>query len=205
MRSTSAGSGLQLSVRPTIRSGGQVTEWLRAWAGGDEQALHELVPAVERELNRIARRCLAGERPNRSVSATALVNETFLRLVELKQIDWQGRSHFLAISARLMRRILVDLARARRSDKRGGGLVRVTLDEGALPAGRGADVLRLEAALEALASLDDRKARVVELRFFGGLTADETAAVLGVTSKTVLRDWSFAKAWLQRTMSEPER
>jgi RNA polymerase sigma-70 factor (ECF subfamily) len=186
-------------------SAGQVTEWLRAWGGGDAQALHELIPVVERELNRIARCCLAGERPNSSVSATALVNETFLRLCELERIDWQDRSHFLAMSARLMRRILVDLARARRCDKRGGGLVRVTLDEGLLAAERDTDLLRLEAALETLASLDERKARVVELRFFGGLTADETAEVLGVTAKTVLRDWSFAKAWLQRTMSEPGR
>jgi RNA polymerase sigma-70 factor (ECF subfamily) len=186
-------------------AGGQVTEWLRAWGAGDELALHDLIPAVERELNRIAHRCLAGERPNRSVSATALVNETFLRLVELKQIDWQNRSHFLAMSARLMRRILVDLARARQSDKRGGGLIRVTLDEGVLPAERDADLLRLDVALEALAGLDVRKARVVELRFFGGLTADETAELLGVTAKTVLRDWSFAKAWLQQTMSEPGR
>jgi RNA polymerase sigma-70 factor (ECF subfamily) len=186
-------------------AGGQVTEWLRAWGAGDDQALHELIPAVEQELKRIARRCLAGERPNRSVSATALVNETFLRLVELKRIDWQNRSHFLAMSARLMRRILVDLARARQSDKRGGGLIRVTLDEAILPSERDADLLRLDAALETLASLDERKARVVELRFFGGLSADETATLLGVTAKTVLRDWSFAKAWLQRTMSEPQR
>jgi RNA polymerase sigma factor (TIGR02999 family) len=186
-------------------STGQITEWLHAWGAGDERALHHLIPAVERELNRIARRCLAGERPNRSVSATALVNETFLRLVELKQIDWQDRSHLLAMSARLMRRILVDLARARRSGKRGGGLIRVTLDEGVLPVERDTNLLRLEAALEALASLDERKARVVELRFFGGLTADETAEVLGITAKTVLRDWSFARAWLQHALSEPER
>ena len=182
------------------------------------------MPAVERELNHIARHCLAGERPDRSVSATVLVNETFLRLVELKRMDWNDRTHFLAMSARLMRRILVDLARARRSVKRGGGMVRVTLDghgshgehwahgargtreEPGAPAifaaERDADVLRLEDALEALALLDERKARVVELRFFGGLTADETAEILDVTPKTVLRDWSFAKAWLQRTMAE---
>ena len=182
---------------------GEVTGWLRAWAGGDDSVLHQLIPAVERELNRIARRCLAGERAERSVSATALVNEAFLRLVELEQIEWQDRTHFLAISARVMRRILVDLARARNADKRGGDLVRVTLDEALL--GDGAhdeELIRLDDALQALAALDARKARVVDLRFFAGSTVDETAAALGVSVKTVVRDWTFAKAWLQRAMTE---
>jgi len=183
-----------------------VTALLRAWGEGDEQALHHLMPLVERELNRIARACLAGERGNRSVSATALVNEAFLRLVELDRIDWRDRAHFLSIGARLMRRVLVDLARARHSDKRGGDVLRVSLDEAMLPVStREADVVRLDEALDALAHMDPRKGRVVELRFFGGLNAEETAAVLEVSTKTVIRDWTFARAWLQREMAAEER
>jgi len=184
---------------------GEVTTLLRAWGNGDEQALHQLMPLVERELNRIARACLAGDRGNRSVSATALVNEAFLRLVQIERIDWRDRAHFLSIGARLMRRVLVDLARARRSEKRGGDAVRVSLDE-ALPAiTRDADVVRLDEAIDALTELDPRKGRVIELRFFGGLSAAETAAVLDVSTKTVIRDWTFAKAWLQREMTTEAR
>ena len=183
-----------------------VTALLRAWGGGDEQALHHLMPLVERELNRIARACLVGERANCSVSATALVNEAFLRLVELDRIDWRDRAHFLSIGARLMRRVLVDLARARRAEKRGGGAVRVSLDEEMLADSRqDADVVRLDEALDVLARLDPRKGRVIELRFFGGLSAEETAAILEVSTKTVIRDWTFAKAWLQREMTAAER
>ena len=186
--------------------GDDVTALLRAWGAGEEQALHRLIPLVERELNRVARACLAGDRGNRSVSATALVNEAFLRLVQIERIDWRDRAHFLSMGARLMRRILVDLARARQADKRGGDLVRVSLDEG-LPAGstQEADVVRLDEALETLARLDPRKGRVIELRFFGGLSAEETAAVLEVSTKTVIRDWTFAKAWLQREMTTEAR
>ena len=182
--------------------GNEVTTLLRAWGEGNEQALHDLMPLVERELNRIARACLAGDRGNRSVSATALVNEAFVRLVQIERIDWQDRAHFLSVGARLMRRVLVDLARARRSDKRGGDAVRVSLDE-AMPVGsqHDADVVRLDDALDALTRLDPRKGRVIELRFFGGLSAAETAAVLDVSTKTVIRDWTFAKAWLQREMT----
>ena len=186
--------------------GDEVPAWPRAWGAGEEQALHRLIPLVERELNRVARACLAGDRGNRSVSATALVNEAFLRLVQIERIDWRDRAHFLSMGARLMRRILVDLARARQADKRGGDLVRVSLDEG-LPAGstQEADVVRLDEALETLARLDPRKGRVIELRFFGGLSAEETAAVLEVSTKTVIRDWTFAKAWLQREMTAEAR
>ena len=175
---------------------------LRAWREGDETALDALMPLVHDELRRIARRCLHGERANHSVQATELVNEAYLRLVDLRQVDWQDRTHFLAMSARLMRRVLVDLARSRRADKRGGDAVRVTFDDAAM-GGRtpDADVIRLDDALQALAALDDRKSRVVELRFFGGLTADETAVALQVSSKTVLRDWEFARAWLQRELT----
>lgn len=144
---------------------------------------------------------MAGERPGRTLQATALVNEAFLRLVDLKRVNWQNRAHFLAMVSRLMRRVLVDAARARQADKRGGEMVRVTFDEalvgGLDPAG---DLLTLDEALEALAALDDRKSRVVELRFFGGLSLEETAEALGVSTKTVMRDWDFAKAWLQREM-----
>jgi RNA polymerase sigma factor (TIGR02999 family) len=178
-----------------------VTGLLRAWRHGDQTALHHLIPVVERELNRIAHRCLQGEGASCSVSATALVNEAFLRLVDLKEIDWQDRTHFLAMSARLMRRVLVDLARARRAEKRGGDVVRVTFDEALLANGtREADLIGLDDALEALAAIDSRKGQVVELRFFGGLSVEETAAALDVSSKTVIRDWNFAKAWLQREM-----
>jgi RNA polymerase sigma-70 factor (ECF subfamily) len=182
-----------------------VTGLLRAWSAGDEQALHRLMPLVERELNRIARACLARERGNRSLSATALVNEAFLRLVQLDRIAWRDRVHFLSIGARLMRRVLVDLARARRADKRGGDLIRVSIDEAGLPAGgREAELVRLDEALDALAHVDPRKARVVELRFFGGLSTEEAATVL---ARTVARDWTFARAWLQREMarSRPPR
>ena len=165
------------------------------------------MPLVHDELRRIARGCLRGDRARHSVQATELVNEAFLRLVDVQRVDWQNRTHFLALSARLMRRVLVDLARSRQSHKRGGGAVRVTFDEVTFgDIAPDADVIRLDDALEALAVLDDRKSRVVELRFFGGLTADETAAALHVSSKTVLRDWEFARAWLQRELTgEAER
>jgi len=160
------------------------------------------MPLVHDELRRIARRCLQGERADYSVQATELVNEAYLRLVDVQHVDWQNRTHFLAMSARLMRRVLVDLARSRGADKRGGGAVHVTFDEAAIGGfAQDADVIRLDDALKALAALDERKSRVVELRFFGGLTNDETALVLQVSSKTVLRDWEFARAWLQRELT----
>ena len=148
----------------------------------------------------MARRHVAGERPGRTLQATALVNEAFLRLVDLKRVNWQNRAHFLAIVARLMRRVLVDAARARQADKRGGEMVRVTFDETLASEQPVGELLMLDEALAALAALDDRKSRVVELRFFGGLSLEETAEALGVSTKTVMRDWEFAKAWLQREM-----
>jgi RNA polymerase sigma-70 factor (ECF subfamily) len=153
------------------------------------------------ELHRIARLCMLGERAGQTLQATALVNEAFLRLVDVQRIEWRNRAHFLAMAARLMRRVLVDVARARQADKRGGDAVRVTFEE-ALVAGQepGAAFIRLDDALTALGALDERKSRVVELRFFGGLSVQETAEVLGVSSKTVVRDWEFAKAWLQREL-----
>jgi RNA polymerase sigma factor (TIGR02999 family) len=182
----------------------EVTVLLQAWGQGDETALHALLPLVERELNRIAHRCRFGERAECSVSATALVNEAFLRLVDLERIDWQSRAHFLSMAARIMRRVLVDHARARRSEKRGGGAARTTFDEmlarGSAQQSREADVIRLDEALTALSQIDPRKTQVIELRFFGGLSVEETAAALQVSAKTVLRDWNFAKAWLQREL-----
>jgi len=159
------------------------------------------MPLIHDELHRIARRCLRGNRANLSVQATGLVNEAFLRLVGVQDIDWQDRRHFFAMSARLMRRVLVDLSRARLADKRGGGVIRVALDDNIVAGQPDADVARLDDALEALAAVDDRKCRVVELRFFGGFSVEETAAVLGVSSKTVLRDWEFARAWLHRELT----
>jgi len=179
-----------------------VTVLLRAWRDGDETALDTLLPLVHDELRRIARRCLHGERANHSVQATELVNEAFLRLVDVQHVDWQNRTHFLAMSARLMRRVLVDLARSRGADKRGGDAVRMTLETADICGNApDADVIRLDDALQALAAMDDRKSRVVELRFFGGLTVDEIAVALHVSSKTVLRDWEFARAWLQRELT----
>jgi len=183
------------------KSARDVTALLRAWGGGDETALDQLVPLVEAELRRIAHACLYGERAAHSLQATALVNEAFLRLVSVRDVDWQNRVHFFSISARLMRRVLVDMARARHAEKRGGDAVRVTLDEAVIPDPAYApDLIRLDDALRALTAFDARKGRVVELRFFGGLSVEETAGVLGVSGKTVARDWEFAKAWLQREM-----
>jgi RNA polymerase sigma factor (TIGR02999 family) len=174
-----------------------VTGLLLAWGTGDETALERLVPLVHAELRRIARRCMAGERAGHSLQATALVNEAYLRLIDVQHVNWQNRAHFLAMSARLMRRILVDYARSRGYQKRGGLAVKVTFDEG-LPVvgGRDQDLVAVDDALEALAKIDERKGKVVELRFFGGLSVEETAAVLKVSPETVMRDWKLAKAWL---------
>jgi RNA polymerase sigma factor (TIGR02999 family) len=178
-----------------------VTGLLLAWWTGDEATLERLVPIVHGELRRIARRCMAGERAGHSLQATALVNEAYLRLVDVQHVNWQNRAHFLAMSARLMRRILVDYARSKGYQKRGGGAVRVTFDEG-LPVvgGRDQDLVAVDDALEALAKVDERKSRVVELRFFGGLSVEETATVLKVSPDTVMRDWKLAKAWLLREL-----
>ena len=178
---------------------------LVAWGGGDGRALERLVPLVEAELHRIARRCMKGERLDHSLQATALVNEAYLRLVDTQRVRWQDRSHFLAMSARLMRRVLVDHARARGYQKRGGDAVRVTLVEGLGGSDdRPHDIIALDDALEALAAFDERKSRIVELRFFGGLSVEETAHELGVSSDTVLRDWKLAKAWLLRELGHAD-
>jgi RNA polymerase sigma-70 factor (ECF subfamily) len=178
-----------------------VTGILLKWREGDEAALDELVPIVHDELRRIARRCMAGQRVGHSLQATALVNEAYLRLLDVQQVNWQNRAHFLAMSARLMRRILVDFARSKGYQKRGGGAVKVTFDEGLPVAAEPAlDLVALDDALEALAKMDERKSRVIELRFFGGLSVEETATVLAVSPETVMRDWKLAKAWLMREL-----
>jgi RNA polymerase sigma factor (TIGR02999 family) len=179
---------------------GTVTGLLIAWRGGNEAALEELVPLVHDELRRIARGCMRGERAGHTMQATALVNEAYLRLLGAQKVDWQDRIHFLAVSARLMRRVLVDMARAKKYQKRGGGAEAVTLDEALVVVEPGRDLVALDEALDGLAKMDERKARVVEMRFFGGLTVEETAAALSVSPDTVMRDWRLAKAWLLREL-----
>ena len=182
-----------------------VTTLLRAWSDGDETALERLLPLVEAELRRLARRRMAGERRGHTLQPTALVNEAFLRLVDARSVPWQDRAHFFGISARLMRRVLVDHARSRGYQKRGGGIQRVTLTDGlALAAERTLDLVALDRALEELGAIDARKARVIELRFFGGLSVEETAEALHVSTDTIKRDWRLAKLWLLRQL-EGER
>ena len=182
-----------------------VTTLLRAWRRGDQAAFERLTPLVYDQLRRRARHYLRGERPNHTLRPTALVHEAYLRLVNLDQVDWQDRSHFFALAARQMRRILVDSARARRYQKRGGGAVSVTFDEALAVSRRDPDLVALDDALELLAQQDERKVRVVELRFFGGLTNDESAAALGISSDTVTRDWQMAKLWLRRALRKDDR
>jgi len=184
-----------------MTSSPEVTALLRAWRLGDAAALDQLAPIVYDELRRIARRHLRRERPDCSLQATALVHEAYLKLVDLREIDWRDRAHFLAMSARLMRRVLVDAARARRDLKRGAGAVRVTLDDALLPlAARDRDLVALDDALETLGRVDERKSRVIELRYFAGLTVEETAAALNISTDTVTRDWKFARTWLLREL-----
>jgi RNA polymerase sigma factor (TIGR02999 family) len=174
-----------------------LTEWLVAWSGGDESALQRLIPVVHAELRRLARREMRRERDGHTLQTTALVNEAYLRLIDLDGVTWNDRVHFFAMSARVMRRILVDHARARRYQKRGGGAVAVSFDEELMVANEPrADLVALDDALTALGKLDARKSQVVELRFFGGLSVAETAAALEVSEGTVLRDWRLAKSWL---------
>jgi RNA polymerase sigma-70 factor, ECF subfamily len=179
----------------------RVTGLLLKWGRGDEGALERLIPLVHRELHQIAQRCMAGERAGHSLQATVLVNEAYVRLVDAKAVAWHNRAHFLAVAARIMRRILVDHARAHRAQKRGGPAVRVTFDEALVVTNEPReDFVALDDALEALTAFDERKSRVIELRFFGGLSVEETASVLKVSPETVMRDWRLARAWLQREM-----
>jgi RNA polymerase sigma factor (TIGR02999 family) len=180
-----------------------VTALLHAWGHGDANALEQLVPIIYKELHRQARHFMAGEAPGHPLQTTALVNEVYLRLVGIQGVDWKDRAHFLAVCGQLMRRILIDIARARQYQKRGSKAKHVPIDEALLvwqepPA----DVLALDDALKSLAAIDERKSKVVELRFFAGLSVEETAAILKVSCETVLRDWRLAKAWLLRALSK---
>lgn len=178
-----------------------VTALLHAWSGGDEAALEQLLPLVEAELRRLARAYMARERIGHTLQTSALVNEAFLRLVDARQVQWQDRAHFLGIAARLMRRVLVDHARARGMQKRGAGAYKVPLDENlAVTPAADFNLLVLDRALEALAAIDERKGRVIEMRFFGGMTVEETAEALRVSTDTVKRDWRLAKLWLVREL-----
>lgn len=183
-----------------------VTQLLRAWGEGDEGALQQLAPLIENELHGLARKYIRKERRDHALQTTELVNEVYLRLIDASQVSWQDRAHFFAVSARMMRRILTDFARSRSYLKRGGGTMRVTWDETlAVSSQLDPNIVALDEALHELAVLDARKTQVVELRFFGGLSVEETAEVLKVSQQTVMRDWRFAKSWLMRALREQRR
>ena len=183
----------------------QITQMLVDWGNGDQAALEKLTPLVYDELHRLARRYMGRERPGHTLQTSALVNEAYIRLIDWKDIQWQNRAHFFAVSAQLMRRILVDFARSRNYAKRGGAARKVPLDEATIiPQERGADLVALDDALDSLARLNERQSRVVELRFFGGLELEEIAEVLKVSVGTVRRDWSLARAWLHRELSRAQ-
>ena len=183
--------------------GSEVTGLLRAWSAGDNEALHRLAPLVHQELHRAARRYMSRERPGHTLQATALINEVYLRLIDARQVDWQNRAHFFAVSAQIMRRILTDFARSRGYQKRGGGAQHLPLDEALVISPQtNCDLVALDDALKRLALLDERKGKVVELRFFGGLDVKETAEVLKVSNETVMRDWKLARVWLWRDLTE---
>jgi RNA polymerase sigma factor (TIGR02999 family) len=180
----------------------EVTALLIEWRGGDAGAMERLLPLVHDELRRLAKRHMAGERPGHVLQATALVHEVYLRLVDIRRVQWQDRAHFFAMAARLMRRVLVDFARAQKNQKRGGALHRVTFDENLpIASNTSDDLIAIDEALRSLAKQYDRKSQVVELRFFGGLSVEETADVLKISPETVMRDWKFAKHWLMRELS----
>ncbi|MGP0073002.1 MAG: sigma-70 family RNA polymerase sigma factor [Bryobacteraceae bacterium] len=183
--------------------GHEITQLLQAWRLGDERALEKLTPQVYRELHLAAKRCMSQERADHTLQTTALINELYLRLPDLKPIDWQNRAHFFALCARQMRRILTDQARARQSHKRGDGAKAVSLDEALVISPQpSADLVAVDDALNQLAKVDERKSQVVVMRFFGGLSVEETAEVLKVSPETVARDWRLAKAWLLRELAE---
>ena len=180
----------------------EVTQLLVAWSNGDKKAMDQLMPLVYQQLHRLARRRLVQEGPGHTLQTTALVHEAYLRLVGQKKSRWQNRAHFYAIAAQMMRRVLVDYARNRRCAKRGGGAQKMSFDEMmVVSGGNAASVVAVDEALTTLAQIDERKSKMVELRFFGGLSIEETAAVLGVSTDTIRRDWTFTKVWLQRAIN----
>jgi len=194
----------RVSRQPEAEDHVNVTGLLRAWSAGDQAALDRLVPVVHDELKRIARKYMARERQGHTLQPSALVNEAFLRLVEVRGVSWQDRAHFFALSAQMMRRILVNYALARGTRKRGGAVRHVSLNEDlVVSSSRDSEIVELDAALESLAKFDARKARTVELRFFAGLSVEETAVALKVSPQTVLRDWKLSKTWLAREMGLP--
>lgn len=179
----------------------EITQLLREWGAGNQEALDSLLPLVEAELHRLASRYMRRENPGHTLQTSALVNEAYLKLVDQRQVEWQSRAHFFAIAAQLMRRILLDHAKTRARQKRGGGVRHVSLQEScAVTNEKSEELIALDDALRRLAMIDERKSRVVELRYFGGLSVEETAEVLQVSMVTVMRDWSFAKSWLRREM-----
>jgi RNA polymerase sigma factor (TIGR02999 family) len=180
----------------------EITQLLLAWRGGDQMALEQLMPLVYRELRRLAHRLMSRERPGCLLQTTALVNEAYLRLVDSSQVQWESRAHFFAVAAQLMRRVLVDAARERQSLKRGGDWVQVSLADAVIPQRRSEDLIALDEALAALGAMDKRKSEIVVMRFFGGLSVEETAAVLRVSPDTVMRDWQLAKVWLYRELGK---
>src|SRR6187549_25433 len=193
-----------MTTPPSTRK--DVTQLLGEWSGGDEGALAKLVPLVQPELHRLAHHYMSRERAGHTLQTTAILNEAYLRLVDDTKPVWQGRSHFIAAAAQLMRRIMVDHARERHSLKRGGGALKVTLDEAALVTEtRSEELLALDEALENLAAFDPRMSKIVEMRYFGGLSTEEIAEVLKIHPNTVMRDWSAAKAWLYAALSREER
>ncbi len=185
----------------------EITDLLRAWSAGDQGALDQLAPAIDQELRRIAKRYLRRESAEQTLQTTALINEAYLRLIEIDNVPWQDRAHFFAISAQIMRRILVDGARSRRSEKRGGRLPHIPLEEATmaealyLSSGSDLQILALNDALDSLAKIDPRKVSVIELRFFSGLSVEETAEVLKISPQSVMRDWRLAKSWLARELA----
>jgi len=186
----------------TAPSPNEVTQLLQAWGDGDHTALEKLTPLVYVELHRLAERYMCRERPGHLLQTTALVNEAYVRLVDLKQVRWQNRAHFFGIAAQLMRHILVDFARARRRAEHRGFAQQVSLDEAALVAmGRSSEFIALDDALRSLVVIDPRKSRIVELRYFGGLNVEETAEVLQISQRTVMREWNLARAWLHRELN----
>jgi len=178
----------------------EITQLLQAWSDGSQEALDKLSPFVYEELHRLARHYMRGERRDHTLQTTELINEAYLRLIDWKNVRWQNRAHFFGVAAQMMRRILVDFARSRRYAKRGGDGCRVSLSEAAVVAEQSADFVALDEALQSLAEIDPRKSRIVELRFFGGLSVEETAEVLKISPRTVMRDWTLAQAWLYREL-----
>ena len=182
----------------------KLTRELQAWGRGDAEARERIIPVVYEELRRLARRYMRMENPGRTLQASALVNEAYLRLIDIQAVDWRDRTHFFAVSARIMRRILIDAARARAAAKRGGGALQISLEQAPeVSVERAQELIALDEALCQLAAVDPRKAQVVELRFFSGLSVKETAAALDISPPSVLRDWKLAKAWLLREIAGP--